>query len=80
MAPGWAWIVETTYREGRIKAKLTGHSAKAVSLPYQHEHNPQENHLNAALSFIRSYLGESCQAFKLVGYNSTDKGYVFTFL
>ena len=80
MSPGWAWVVETTYTQGRVKAKLTGHSAKAVSTPYQHAHNITENHLNAALVFIRSYLGSSCESFKLVGYNSTDKGYVFTFL
>jgi hypothetical protein len=80
MTPGWAWVVETTYKEGRVKAKLTGHSAKAVSIPYDHAHNTGENHMLAAFSFIRSYLGDSCQSFKLTGYNSTDKGYVFMFL
>jgi len=80
MAPGWAWVVETTYKEGRVRAKLTGHGARAVSVPYDHAHNTGENHLNAALSFMRSYLGDSCQSFRLTGYNSTDKGYVFSFL
>lgn len=80
MTPGWSWVVETTYKEGRIKAKLVGHGARAVSIPYDHSHNVNENHTLAAIQFIRSYLGNSCAAFKLVGYNSTDKGYVFTFL
>lgn len=80
MAPGWAWNVETTYKEGRVKAKLIGHGARAVSIPYDHSLNINENHLQAAFQFIRSYLGDSCQSFRLTGYNSTEHGYIYTFL
>jgi hypothetical protein len=82
MAPGWAWVVQTKYKEGRVQAKLIGSGIRAVSVPYDHSYNTNENHMLAAFAFMKSHLGSSCQCFKLTGYNSTnyDDGYVFTFL
>jgi hypothetical protein len=80
MAPGWAWSIETTYNEGKIKCKFPGREQRAQSFGYDHSLNAQENHFNGAWQYLLKQVPEINGSFKLVGCMASEKGYVFTFL
>lgn len=80
MAPGWAWSIETSYNEGKIKCKFPGRKQRAQSFGYDHSLNAQENHFNGAWQYLLKQVPEIDGSFKLVGCMASEKGYVFTFL
>lgn len=80
MAPMWGWSVSTEYKGGRVYARFAGERAGRRGHDYEHELNPQQMHLKAALRFIQSKVSE-CSSFRLVSVQSrSESGYVFTFL
>lgn len=80
MAPMWGWSVSTEYKGGRVYAKFAGERAGRKGHDYEHELNPQQMHLKAALRFIQARVTE-CSSFRLVSVQSrSETGYVFTFL
>ena len=80
MAPGYGWSIATEYKAGRVYAKFSGERAGRRGHDYEHELNPQQMHLKAALRFIQAKVTE-CSSFRLVSVQSrSESGYVFTFI
>lgn len=81
MAPRWGWSVATSYKGGKVFARMAGEpNYSRWSHAYEHELNTDQMHLKAALRFIQEKVSE-CQSFRLVSVQSrSESGYVFTFL
>jgi hypothetical protein len=83
----YCWVVETTYRAATddkaafMVADLAGHPGKKRHRQlYFEPHTNGQNHVDAALAFMRAFILPSGKDARLVSMANTSKGMLFVFL